>query len=229
MKARFASVVLDVDSTLSGIEGIDWLASRRGAKVAEEVKALTADAMGGSRKLSDVYRRRLDLVRPTAAELRVLANAYCESIAAGAAQTIARLTRAGVRVVAVTSGLAEAVRPLASAVGIAATDVHAMVVEFDAAGNYSGFDPTAPAATDRGKRGIVENLRLTRPILAVGDGITDAEIVPAVDAFAAFTGFVRRENVVARADYVVRSFAELERLVLGDDYAVRSTQYAAGG
>ena len=29
--ARFASVVLDADSTLSGIEGIDWLAERRSA------------------------------------------------------------------------------------------------------------------------------------------------------------------------------------------------------
>jgi phosphoserine phosphatase len=216
VKPRFASVVLDVDSTLSGIEGIDWLASRRGARIAEEVKALTADAMGGSRKLSDVYRRRLELVRPTASELRALAVAYCESVAAGAAQTIARLTAAGVRVVAVTSGLAEAVRPLASAVGIAATDVHAMAVQFDAAGNYSGFDPKAPAAAGGGKRGIVEKLHLTRPILAVGDGITDAEIAPAVDAFAAFTGFVRRGNVVVRADYVVHNFADLERLVLGE-------------
>jgi phosphoserine phosphatase len=216
VKARFASVVLDVDSTLSGIEGIDWLAARRGDKVAAEVKALTADAMGGARKLSDVYRRRLELVRPTAAELRGLADAYCESVADGASQTIARFVAAGVRVVAVTSGLAEAVRPLASMVGIVPADVHAVIVEFDAAGNYSGFDPKALGAADRGKRGIVESLRLPRPILAVGDGITDAQIAPAVDAFAAFTGFVRRGNVVARADFVVQTFADVERLVLGE-------------
>jgi phosphoserine phosphatase len=216
VNARFASVVLDVDSTLSGIEGIDWLASRRSGKVAAEVRALTQDAMGGARKLSDVYRRRLELVRPTAAELQALAVAYCGSVADGAARTIARLTTAGVRVVAVTSGLAEAVRPLATVVGIAPTDVHAMIVEFDSDGNYSGFDPNALAAADRGKRGIVESLRLTRPILAVGDGITDADIGPAVDAFAAFTGFVHRANVVARADYVVQTFADLERVVLGE-------------
>lgn len=215
MTARFASVVLDVDSTLSGIEGIDWLASRRGAKVADEVKALTTDAMGGARKLSEVYRRRLELVRPTRSELRALADAYCQRIADGAAETIARMKAADVRIVAVTSGLAEAVRPLASQVGIASADVHAMIVNFDADDSYSGFDANAPAAADRGKPRIVESLRLPRPILAVGDGITDAEVRPVVDAFAAFTGFVHRDAVVARADYVVSSFAELEDLVLG--------------
>lgn len=214
MRARFASVVLDVDSTLSGIEGIDWLAARRGADIGEQVRALTADAMNGARKLSDVYRRRLELVRPTASELRALADAYCDRIAPGAAEAVLRMRTADVRVVAVTSGLADAVRPLAERAGIAAEDVHAMAVEFAADGSYAGFDPNALAAADGGKRLLVENLGLARPILAVGDGITDAEVRPVVDAFAAFTGFVHRNAVVARADYVVHSFPDLERLVL---------------
>jgi hypothetical protein len=37
------------------------------------------------------------------------------------------------------------------------------------------------------------------------------------DAFAAFTGFVRREPVIAIADFTVASFAELERLVLAPE------------
>jgi phosphoserine phosphatase len=221
VRSRFASVVLDVDSTLSGIEGIDWLAKRRGPQVAADVKALTADAMSGSRPLSDVYRRRLELVRPTLAELRALAEAYRAAIAPGAVETIARLTNVGVRVVAVTSGLAEAVQPLAAVAGIAACDVHAMSVQFDSAGNYSGFEAKAPTVSE-GKRGIVEGLRLARPSLVVGDGMTDAEIRPAVDAFAAFTGFVQRRSVVACADYVVGSFAELEQLVLGTAVEVRA-------
>ena len=41
--ASFATVVLDVDSTLSGIEGIDWLAERRGPELAATIVALTND------------------------------------------------------------------------------------------------------------------------------------------------------------------------------------------
>jgi phosphoglycolate phosphatase-like HAD superfamily hydrolase len=60
----------------------------------------------------------------------------------------------------------------------------------------------------------VEGLRLTGPVLAVGDGITDYEIASVVDAFAAFTGFTRRESVITRADYVLESFDQLRELVL---------------
>ena len=38
---RFNSVIFDVDSTLSGIEGIDWLANLRGNEVAEWSATLT--------------------------------------------------------------------------------------------------------------------------------------------------------------------------------------------
>jgi phosphoserine phosphatase len=41
-------------------------------------------------------------------------------------------------------------------------------------------------------------------MLLVGDGATDLEARPALDAFAAFTGVVCRETVVAGADFVLR-------------------------
>jgi phosphoglycolate phosphatase-like HAD superfamily hydrolase len=51
-------------------------------------------------------------------------------------------------------------------------------------------------------------------VLAVGDGATDLEIAAVVDAFAAFTGFVRRESVIAQADYVLENFDQLRELVI---------------
>ena len=44
---RYRSVILDVDSTLCGVEGIDWLARQRGADVAEQTALLTQRAMAG--------------------------------------------------------------------------------------------------------------------------------------------------------------------------------------
>ena len=41
--AGFASVVLDVDSTLCGVEGIDWLAARRGAEAGALIAKLLSD------------------------------------------------------------------------------------------------------------------------------------------------------------------------------------------
>lgn len=215
--ASFNSVILDVDSTLAGIEGIDWLAGRRNAQVAREVARLTAAAMTGQRLLNEVYSARLGVVRPSAAEVAELARAYSDSAAPGAADAIARIQRAGITVEVITSGIWEAVTPFTEGLGIHAERVHAVRLEFDEQGNYAGFDTASPLVVHGGKRIVAEALRLPEPVLAVGDGITDAEIRPVATAFAAFTAFARRESVVAIADHVVGSFAELEQLVLGEE------------
>jgi len=211
---RFASVILDVDSTLSGIEGVDWLATLRGPEVAQEVARLTERAMDGAIALDAVYGERLALIRPTADEVARLAGAYAERAAPGAADAVARMRAAGVRIALVSGGLREAIVPFARALGFADADVNAVPIRFGPAGDYAGFDETSPLATQRGKPQFAAQLALPRPTLAVGDGSTDAEMRPAVDAFAAYTGFVRREPVVRGADYVVSSFDELAALVL---------------
>jgi phosphoserine phosphatase len=60
----------------------------------------------------------------------------------------------------------------------------------------------------------VDSLQLPRRILAVGDGVTDIAMRPAVDAFAAFTGFVHRSEVADLADTTITSFDQLLELVL---------------
>src|SRR5262249_28185501 len=67
VNALFATVILDVDSTVAGIEGIDWLAQRRGPDVAAKIAQLTDDAMRGTLPLEAVYGARLDAIRPTRA------------------------------------------------------------------------------------------------------------------------------------------------------------------
>jgi hypothetical protein len=57
-------------------------------------------------------------------------------------------------------------------------------------------------------------MALQGPVLAVGDGITDCEIKSVVDSFAAYTGFMKRDPVIARADYVIENFDQLRNLVL---------------
>ena len=61
---------------------------------------------------------------------------------------------------------------------------------------------------------MVRALALPRPVLAVGDGATDLAMRPAVDRFAAFTGFVRRKPVVDAADVEISSFDQLLATVL---------------
>lgn len=212
---RFASVMLDVDSTLSTLEGIDWLAARRGPALAEEVEALTRQAMAGQALLDTVYEARLAKVAPSRDDMSALGAAYVAHLVPGAREAIAAWQDAGVRVVLVSGGLRAGIEPLAAHVGIAREDLHAADVRFSADGGYAGVDPRQPLATPLGKAQVLRTLGLPRPTLVVGDGATDLEARAAADAFCAFTGVVARPTVVARADFVAAEFSSVTTLVLG--------------
>ena len=218
MTPRYNSVILDVDSTLAALEGIDWLAAQRGPDVVARVAALTDRAMQGEIALESVYAERLALVRPGRAELAALADAYVAATVPGAKDAVARLREAGVRVALVSGGIRQSILPLARSLGVAPQDVHAVDVVVDMGGQYFAFDAGSPLATQTGKRAVAETLlgsgRFPRPALAVGDGATDVAMKGTADAFAAFTGVVRREPVVREADHEVKSFDELTQLIL---------------
>jgi hypothetical protein len=73
----------------------------------------------------------------------------------------------------------------------------------------------SPLTTSDGKRTVVERLALPKRVLAVGDGATDLAMKPAVDMFAAYTGFATRAAVVAGADISIDSFDQIAELALG--------------
>ena len=211
---KFQSVILDVDSTLCGVEGIDWLARRRSADVAAKTTALTQRAMNGEIALESVYGERLALIRPTLRDIAALSVEYQRTMAPGAAVAIAKMRKAGVHLVLVSGGIRRAIEPLALELGLARDDLFAVELRWDASGDYMGFDTESPLATQHGKLEVVRSLKLDPPKLAVGDGATDVEMRQAVDAFAAFTGFVRRASVVKQADFVVATYHELARRVI---------------
>ena len=214
-RPRFATVVLDVDSTVSGIEGIDWLARRRGDIVARKIASLTDEAMRGVIPLEKVYGARLEAICPGREDVAALSRAYLDALSPGCADAITSLRGAGVRVILVSGGLRYALLPLALDLGFEPSDLHAVDITFDSAGAYAGFDRSSPLTTSDGKATLIAGLPLPRPILMVGDGATDLATRGHVDSFAAFTGFASREDVVREADLVIGSFAELTRVVFG--------------
>lgn len=211
---KYNSVVLDVDSTLSGIEGIDWLAAQRGPEVEEWSARLTERAMKGELPIEAVYSERMNRVRPTLLEIQQLGQEYIDRVALDANEVLRALKAAGVCLVMVSGGLREAILPLARLLGIGDHDLHAVSVFFDEQGEYAGFDDQSPLTRQTGKRSTVAGLGLKGPILAVGDGMTDCEMKSVVESFAAFTGFTQRAPVIARANFVIENFLQLRELIL---------------
>jgi HAD superfamily phosphoserine phosphatase-like hydrolase len=214
MTIRFRTLVLDVDSTVAGIEGIDWLARRRGESVKQRIASLTDDAMRGVIPLESVYGARLEAIQPTRQDVAALSEAYVAALTPGCIDVVGRLHTAGVHVVLISGGLRPAILPLARTLGVADGDLHAVGIWFAADGSYGGFDESSPLTTTNGKPQILRRLNVAKPIVAVGDGNTDLAMKPEVDLFVAYTGFIRREPVVAGADAVAQDFREVEKLVV---------------
>lgn len=213
---RFRTILFDCDSTLTRLEGIDRLGEGR-----HNLAELTAAAMAGYARLEDVYRERLDRVKPGRDAVARLAADYLENVVEDAAGVIDALTRAGVAVHIISGGVRSAVAYFAGALGLPTDAVHAVDVRFDEHGRYAGFDEASPLTRSGGKTALIESLApgLARPVMLVGDGITDLEAAPAVDLFVAYAGVVERAEVSAGADVVIRSvsLAPVLALVLDEE------------
>lgn len=170
--------------------------------------------MRGDVPLESVYDARLSCVRPTRSDIAALAEAYVAAVLPGARDAIALLVSGGVRVILVSGGLRDAILPLAAHVGIASSDVHAVPLRFTSTGEYDGYDTSSPLWRTGGKPRAIESIVTARTTVAVGDGITDAELKPVVAKFIAFTGVARNDRVVAAADAVITRFADLPPLIL---------------
>jgi phosphoserine phosphatase len=202
----FRFVFFDVDSTLVTIEGIDVLAGG-----SPEIANLTAAAMNGEVPLDEVYAKRLEIIRPTLAQVEALGERYVASLTDGAEETIRAVREAGVQVSLVTAGIAQAIAPLAQHLGIPPRAVHAVPLRFDANGAYEDFDRRSLLARPGGKELVVRDLRARSKGRAafVGDGVSDLEAKPAVDLFIGFGGVCVRERVRENAGLFVTTMRDV--------------------
>jgi len=197
----FRSVVIDCDSTLVTVEGIDLLAGSHAKEVAE----MTERAMTGEVPLEAVYGARLDLIRPPRDRLAWLGARYVETLVPHARETVAALSWLGKEVRIMSGGLLPSLRAVADELGLDAAAVWGVDIRFDDRGGYAGFDEESPLARAGGKAEMLASSDLPRRRLMVGDGATDLEAAAAADAFVAFAGVAYRPEVSAGADETIHS------------------------
>lgn len=200
MNAKYRFVFFDVDSTLVTIEGIDVLANGN-----PEIVRLTDAAMNGEIALDDVYGRRLEIIRPTLADVEALGERYTQSLVDGVEETIATLRSLNVDVHLVTAGIAQAIAPLARKLDIAPRAVHAVSLKFDEQGRYADFDRRSFLTKAGGKELVVRAIlsRSKGRSAFIGDGVSDLETKPAVNLFVGFGGVHTRARVKENAEVYV--------------------------
>ncbi|MFM7296174.1 MAG: HAD-IB family phosphatase, partial [Planctomycetota bacterium] len=143
----YGTLVFDCDSTLSAIEGIDELAGER----KPEIATLTERAMAGEVPLEAVYGRRLELLRPTRAQVAALGTQYVAHALPHARELIRALQALGKRVCILSGGLRQAIFALSDELRIDSGDVFAVDIFHGRDGSYAGFDEDSPLTRAGGK------------------------------------------------------------------------------
>lgn len=215
----YNTLFVDVDSCLSGIEGIDELGRIYGKT--EEISQLTKLAMNGEVPFENIFRRRLDLIKPRYQDLLRIGQLYIQTLTPDTENAFAALSDQGVDIFLLSGGFDVAIYPVSRFLGIDDKYVLANVLYFDENGKYAGFDETNPLCRSGGKKAVIEELQRRREawgkIAIVGDAVSEVETAPVTDLRIGFGGHVVREKVRNEADIFINqcSFAPLVPLLIG--------------
>ena len=198
------AVVFDCDGTLTSIEGIDRLAEYNG--VGELVSKMTADAMSKTGLNPLLYETRLNLVKPTAKQLKRLAEDYFEHRTPDIISVIQTLQKLNKAIYVISGGLTPAVLPFAQQLGVHPARVFAVNITFDQCGVYQDFDRTSPLIHGDGKRVILEKIKQIHPrVVFAGDGLNDFAAQDMVTRFVGYGGAYYRENIQKRCEFYITS------------------------
>lgn len=212
---RMDAVCLDVDSTVIREEGIDELAKFCGK--GDEVAALTAQAMGGSMSFQEALHWRLNIIRPSLAQVKDFIKTSPPSLTPGIKSFVELLHSRGIPIFLISGGFSSIIAPIAQQLKIPMTQVSANRLTFYFNGEYAGFDETQPTSRSGGKGVVIQQLKETygfKHLILIGDGMTDAEACPPADAFIGYGGNIIRPEVRAKAKWFVTDFNEISNVLV---------------
>ncbi|WP_345026667.1 phosphoglycerate dehydrogenase [Ravibacter arvi] len=208
--------VIDFDSTFTKVEGLDELASialsgqSNQSSIVAQIRDLTDMGMNGEISFSEGLRKRIELLSANKSHIQTLVEYLRTQVSNSFLRNRQFLSEHAENIYIVSSGFKEFIVPVAAELGILPDHVLANEFRFDQEGNIIGIDESNPLASDGGKIKALQSLQPEGEVYAIGDGYTDYELRQSglASRFYAFTENVRREKVVAVADYVVASLDE---------------------
>eukprot|EP01039_Chlorochromonas_danica_P010242 gene10242-11336_t len=205
----------DVDSTVIAEEGIDQLADFKG--VGKAVAEMTAQAMGGQVLFQDALAARLSIIQPSKQDIDSFLSERPFHLTPGIKEVVDLLHAQNKVVYLVSGGFRQMIAPVAETLRIPSHRIYANNLLFNENdGTFRDFDAAELTSRDGGKAKVVQHLisaHSYKPVVVIGDGVTDMQARPPADAFIGFGGVVVREKVEKGADWFIRDFQDLIQLL----------------
>jgi D-3-phosphoglycerate dehydrogenase len=200
-----ALLVLDFDSTFTKVEALDELAKRVGgndpqrAQLITQIKSLTDKAMAGDLSFAEALSTRIALLKPSRQEIDELAQWLKSQVSDSIKRNRHVFADNHDGVFILSGGFHDFIDPVVADYGIAPSQVLANRLIYDDNDIAIGIDTTNPLSRDGGKSAALIGLNLTGPIIMIGDGYTDFEVLKdgACDRFYAYTETIARPKVMA--------------------------------
>lgn len=209
--------IIDFDSTFVQTESLEDLAKvalvdhpNRDMIVAK-IGDLTNHGMTGTMSLRESLQKRLQLLSAKKSHIRKTVSLLRKNISPSFIRNKKFFKKFGKNIFIVSGGFKELVIPIVKPFGIPEKNVFANTFLFNYGDDIVGIDKNNPLCSNGGKATVVQSLHLIGDIFIVGDGVTDFEAKQHVKSgqFIAFTENIIRENVVKKADKVVKNFDEV--------------------
>ncbi|CAN5177814.1 phosphoserine phosphatase [soil metagenome] len=202
MNTLYDIICFDVDSTLVECEGLDWLAEQKG--VGKKVKKLTELSMNGEVPIEKVFGNKLDIIRPTLADLYKVGEYYCSQITEGAEETIDALHQLGIDIWLVSGSFTPALLPLAQRLNIDSSHIHANEVYLSTSGDYNGINLNCSLTKANGKAECAKKIGKGKRTAFIGDSVTDLATKPVVKTFIGYGGVSQRKRVKDEAEFFIK-------------------------
>ncbi len=208
--------IIDFDSTITKVEGLDELAAISLAgnpqkdTIVARIKHLTDLGMNGEISFSEALQQRISLLEARKQHISDLVTFLRSNISDSFDGNRSFLKTYADQIIVLSSGFKEFIVPIVEELGLLPENVYANTFVFDAEDKITGVDTDNVLAQDGGKVKLLQSLSLDGHISVIGDGYTDYELRKAglADRFYAFTENVERKKVTEHADFVIRSLDE---------------------
>ena len=208
--------IVDFDSTITKVEGLDQLAaialaqSPNGAMIVKQIKELTDAGMNGELSLSESLSKRMSLLNANKRHVETLVEFLLENISDSFERNKKFLEEYADQILVVSSGFKDFIIPVVVYLGLKAENVYANTFIYNDSGDIIGVDNSNVLSQTGGKIELVKSLHLDAHVSVIGDGFTDYEIRQhgLADRFYAFVENVERQKVVEVADFTIKSLDE---------------------
>lgn len=209
-------IIIDFDSTFSKVEALDVLGdiSLEGqhdkAERLQQIADITNKGMNGEISFADSLTDRINILNASKHHIDTLIERLSGLVSESFKRNKDFISENAENILIVSSGFKEFITPVVAQYGIPSKNVYANTFKYDAEDKIIGCDTSNPLSQDKGKVKLMEQLKLDKEAVVIGDGYTDYEIKEAgfASKFYAYTGNVSRDRVTAKADHITPSFDE---------------------